>query len=49
MPVDPIEGFTSNQWSDAYNAVTHGTKTPQAAAADMQAALTEEYANRFGG
>ncbi len=47
MPVDPIEGFTSNQWTDAYNAVNHGTKTPQQAAADMQDALTKEHARRF--
>jgi multiple sugar transport system substrate-binding protein len=47
MPVDPIEGFTGNQWSDAVNAVNHGTKTPQEAAADMQAALTKEYESRF--
>jgi ABC-type glycerol-3-phosphate transport system substrate-binding protein len=47
MPVDPIEGFTSNQWTDTYNAVNHGTKTPQQAAADMQEALTKEYDKRF--
>lgn len=47
MPVDPIEGFTGNQWNDAVNAVTHGTKTPQQAAQDMQDALTKEYQARF--
>ncbi|NOZ28183.1 MAG: extracellular solute-binding protein [Chloroflexi bacterium] len=49
MPVDPIEGFTGNQWWDAVSAVTHHSKTPQEAAADMQEALTKEYAKRFGG
>ncbi len=49
MPVDPIEGFTSNQWWDTVSAVNHGTKTPEEAAADMQTALTKEYASRFGG
>ena len=47
MPVDPIEGFTNNQWNDTVNAVTHGSKTPQQAAQDMQAALTKEYQTRF--
>ncbi len=47
MPVDPIEGFTGGQWTDAYNAVNHGTKTPQQAAADMQDAVTKEYQSRF--
>jgi len=49
MPVDPIENFTGNQWWDTVSAVNHGTKTPEEAAADMQAALTKEYASRFGG
>lgn len=47
MPVDPIEGFTNNQWNDTVNAVTHGRKTPQQAAQDMQDALTKEYQTRF--
>jgi ABC-type glycerol-3-phosphate transport system substrate-binding protein len=44
-PAIPIENFVWDAWTKAYNAVSYGEKTAEAAAKDLQAACTEELKN----
>lgn len=44
---DPIEGVTQDAWTTAWQGVVYGTLTPEEAATQMQAKLTEELANAF--
>jgi ABC-type glycerol-3-phosphate transport system substrate-binding protein len=46
-PVIPIQGFVNQQRAQTYDAVIYGDKTPEQAAADMQAICTEELAKQF--
>ncbi len=46
-PLCPISGFMGQQLSDAWSAVNYGNKTAKQAAADVQAACTEELAKQF--
>jgi len=43
----PVSNFVGNQWLTSVDSVNFGDKTPAQAAADMQAACTEELANQF--
>jgi ABC-type glycerol-3-phosphate transport system substrate-binding protein len=46
---DPVEGITSTEWNSAWQGVVYGQFTPEEAAANMQAKLTEELAAVVGG
>jgi len=46
MDVDPIEGFTGNEWTTTREKVTFGQLSPEDAAKQMQDALTKELKDR---
>jgi ABC-type glycerol-3-phosphate transport system substrate-binding protein len=46
-PVVPIADFVYESWVDAVDAVNFGEKTPEQAANDMQARVTEELHKQF--
>ncbi|MBI1877880.1 MAG: extracellular solute-binding protein, partial [Chloroflexi bacterium] len=46
---DPIESITQDQWNNVWQGVTFGKITPEEAAKDMQAKLTEELQAALGG
>jgi multiple sugar transport system substrate-binding protein len=46
-PIIPIDAFVNQERNRTFDAVVYGEKTPEEAAADMQAACTDELANQF--
>ncbi|MEM7532253.1 MAG: extracellular solute-binding protein [Chloroflexota bacterium] len=46
-PIIPIDAFANQERGRTFDAVVFGDKTPEQAAADMQAALTEELGKQF--
>lgn len=46
-PIIPVDNFANQERNRTFDAVIFGDKTPEQAAADMQAALTEELNNQF--
>jgi ABC-type glycerol-3-phosphate transport system substrate-binding protein len=48
-PAIPIENFVWDQWTKAYNAVGYKEKSAEQAAADLQAACTEELSKALSG
>ena len=46
-PIIPIDAFANQERNRTFDAVVFGDKTPEQAAADMQASLTEELEKQF--
>lgn len=46
-PIIPIDNFTNQERNRTFDAVVFGDKTPEQAAMDMQAAVTEELKKQF--